>query len=189
MPACPDPSNDSPYPWIGSDNADYIAYMRDEWGVPVHDDRKLFEMFILEVFQAGLSWATVLRRRAAFRKAFANWSLRRVAAFDKRDVERLMKNEGIIRNRRKIEAAVQNAGCILALQKEFGSFAAYLWDFVGGEPVRANGNCRRWEDLPAETVLSQRLARDMKKRGFLFVGPVSCYAFMQAVGLVNDRIE
>jgi DNA-3-methyladenine glycosylase I len=182
-------SDESPYPWIGADDAEYLAYMRDEWGVPVRDDRKLFEMLILETFQAGLSWSTILRRRKGFRKAFANWSLGKVSAFGPNDVERLMNDEGIIRNRRKIEAAVANANAIILIKKEFGSLAKYLWDFVGGEPILPGKPYKSWKDIPAETESSRALSRDLKKRGFKFVGPTSCYAFMQAVGLADDRLK
>lgn len=182
------PADTSPYPWVGADDADYIAYMRDEWGVPVHDDRLLFEMLGLQVFQAGLSWATILHKREAFRQAFAGWDPVAVSRFGKRKVEALMQNKGIVRNRRKIEAVIANARTVLRLQKERGSFAAYLWDFVGGTPVKPKRPYKRWEDLPAQTPLSQALAKEMKKQGFRFIGPTSAYAYMQAVGLVDDRL-
>lgn len=176
------------YPWIGADDADYIDYMRHEWGVPVRDETKLFEMFTLQIFQSGLTWAIILHRWDAFRKAFADWDLHRVAGFGKREINRLAKDASIIRNRPKIEAAVNNAGRIIELQESCGGFGTYLWGFVGDKPIRRNTRCRRWEDLPTESAESRALAKDLKKRGFKFVGPTSMYAFMQAVGLVDDRI-
>jgi DNA-3-methyladenine glycosylase I len=177
-----------PMPWTGADDPAYQRYMQREWGVPVRRDRKLFEMLTLQVFQAGLSWATILKRRSAFRKAFADWRLDSVAAFTKRDIARLSRDRSIIRNRPKIEAAVGNARCILALRSECSTFSAYLWGFVGGEPVRPARPYRSWEELPDATPLSARLSRDLKAHGFRFLGPVACYAFMQAVGLVDDRV-
>lgn len=176
------------YPWIGADEKDYIAYMREEWGVPVHDDRRLFEMLILETFQAGLSWATILKRRDAFRDAFANWDVANISRFGPDVVERLMQNPAIIRNRRKIESAITNAEAFLEVQREFGSFDVYLWAFVDGEPITRNKHLTRWQDLPTESEESRALAKDLKRRRFRFVGPTSCYAYMQAVGLVDDRI-
>jgi DNA-3-methyladenine glycosylase I len=161
-------------------------YHDEEWGVPVHDDRKHFEFLILEGAQAGLSWRTVLYKRAAYRAAFANFDPRRVARFDARKVKALMKNAGIIRNRLKIESTISNARAFLAVQKEFGSFDQYVWQFVGGRPI-----VNRWTTLrqiPARTPESDALSADLKKRGFRFVGSTIIYAHMQATGLVNDHM-
>jgi len=162
-----------------------IAYHDAEWGVPVHDDRLLFEFLILEGAQAGLSWETILRKRAAYRKAFADFEPARVARFTPARVKRLLVNDGIVRNRLKIASAIQNANAFLAIQREYGSFDAYLWPFVGGAP-RVN----RWRSLrqvPTRTPESDALSRDLLRRGFRFVGSTICYAFMQAVGMVNDH--
>lgn len=172
-------------PWVGED-----ALMREyhdmEWGRPVHDDRKLFEFLILESFQAGLSWRTVLHKRGNFRKAFSNFDVRKVAKFGKRDVARLLNDAGIIRNRLKIEAAINNAKCFLEIKKEFGSFDKYVWSFVGGKTIM--NKPRTLKDLPAKTQLSDKMSEDMGKRGFKFRGSTICYAFMQAVGIVNDHL-
>ncbi len=165
----------------------YIAYHDKEWGVPVHDDRKLFEFLILESFQAGLSWLTVLKKRENFRRAFAGFDAKKIARFDKQKIEQLMKDEGIIRNRLKIEAAVNNARCFLAVQKEMGSFDKYVWSFVKGAPVI--NSRRELKGLPASTPLSDAMSRDMGKRGFKFRGTTICYAFMQATGMVDDHIN
>ncbi len=162
-----------------------IAYHDTEWGVPVHDDHILFEFLILEGAQAGLSWETILRKREAYREAFAGFDPDRVARFTPARVERLLRNEGIVRNRLKVEGAVRNARMVLALQRECGSFDAYLWGFVGGRP-RTN----RWRmirQVPARTPESDALSRDLSRRGFKFVGSTICYALMQAVGMVNDH--
>ncbi len=177
-----------PYPWSGAAEPAYVEYMQHEWGVPVHDDRRLFEMLSLEVFQAGLSWWSVLKRRDSFARAFCDWQISRVARLSRKQEQQLMSDAGIIRNQRKIRAVISNARAALAVQKEEGSLDNYFWGFVHGKPLRQNTRCRRWEELPAESPESQALAKDMKARGFTFVGPVSCYAFMQAVGLVDDRI-
>jgi len=161
-----------------------IAYHDKEWGVPVHDDRVLFEFLMLEGAQAGLSWETILRKREAYRKAFAGFDPRKVARFTSAEVRRLMKDEGIVRNRLKIESAATNAKAFLAVQKEFGSFDAYLWRFVGGKPLV---NRRRGGDVPAKTKESDALSRDLLKRGFKFAGSTICYAYMQAVGMVDDH--
>ncbi len=161
-----------------------VEYHDREWGVPVHDDRVLFELLILEGAQAGLSWSTILRKRPAYRRAFAAFDPRRVARFGPADVRRLLADEGIVRNRAKIDATIGNARAFLAVQAEHGSFAAYLWRFVGGRPLQ---NRRRAAAVPAETEESRTLSADLKRRGFRFVGPTICYAFMQAVGLVNDH--
>ena len=162
-----------------------LVYHDREWGVPVHDDGLLFEMLTLEGAQAGLSWLTILRKREGYRQAFAGFDLETVARFGPKDVERLVADPGIVRNRLKIESAVSNAARVLDVQQEHGSFDAYLWRFVDGEPIIG-----RWRDLtalPAETDDSRALSKDLKHRGFRFVGPTVCYAFMQAVGLVNDH--
>ncbi len=171
-------------PW-GTDGLER-EYHDKEWGVPVHDDRLLFEFLILEGAQAGLSWSTILRKRDAYRDAFAGFDPAKVAAFGARDVGQLLKNPGIVRNRRKIESAIANAKAFLAVQREFGSFDAYLWGFVGGRP-RQN-RWRTFHNVAAQTEESQALSKDLKKRGFTFVGPTICYALMQAVGMVNDHL-
>lgn len=162
--------------------------MLREWGVPVHDDRRLFEMLVLEVFQAGLAWSTVLRKRSAFRRAFGGYAPARIARWGARQVKRLLADPGIIRNRRKIEAAIANARAFCRVQKEYGSFARYIWAFVGGRPLKPARPYRHWSEVPTQTPLSQRLSADLRQRGFRFLGPVATYAFMQAVGLVDDRI-
>ena len=164
----------------------YRDYHDREWGVPVRDDRLLFEFLILEGAQAGLSWLTVLQRRESYRAAFGNFEAAKIARYGARQKERLLANPGIIRNRLKVEAAVANAQAFLVVQKEFGSFSDYLWQFVNYAPL-----VNRWAKLgqvPAETVESKAMSRDLKKRGFRFVGPTICYAFMQAVGMVNDHV-
>ena len=171
-------------PWAGTDPL-YVAYHDTEWGRPVHDDRKLFEFLILEGAQAGLSWLTILRKRENYREAFDHFDPRKVATHDARNVEELLRNPGIIRNRRKVEAAVGNARAFLAVQEEFGSFDRYIWRFVGGHPVR--NAWRSVEEIPASTPESVAMSKDLKRRGFGFVGPTVCYAFMQAVGMVNDH--
>ena len=171
-------------PWAGTDPL-YVAYHDTEWGRPVHDDRKLFEFLILEGAQAGLSWLTILRKRENYREAFDHFDPRKVATYDARNVEELLRNPGIIRNRRKVEAAVGNARAFLAVQEEFESFDRYIWRFVGGRPVR--NAWRSVEEIPASTPESVAMSKDLKRRGFRFVGPTVCYAFMQAVGMVNDH--
>jgi DNA-3-methyladenine glycosylase I len=163
-----------------------IAYHDEEWGVPVHDDRVLFEFLILEGAQAGLSWSTILAKRGNYRKAFAGFDPKRVAGFTKSDARTLLKNSGIVRNRLKIESSVTNARAFLAVQKEFGSFDRYVWGFVGGKPLQ--GSRKSLKDIPARTAESDALSKDLKRRGFRFVGSTICYAFMQAVGLVNDHL-
>jgi len=162
-----------------------IAYHDREWGVPVHDDRVLFEFLILEGAQAGLSWSTILKKRENYRRAFARFDPKKVARFDAARKRLLMKDEGIVRNRLKIESTVSNAHAFLAVQKEFGSFDRYLWQFVGGKPIR---NSRKGRDIPARTAESDAMSKDLQKRGFRFVGSTICYAFMQAVGMVNDHL-
>lgn len=160
-----------------------IEYHDREWGVPVHDDRILFEFLILEGAQAGLSWETILRKRDNYRRAFDNFDARKVAKYDQRKVDKLLSDEGIIRNRLKIAAAIQNAKAFLAVQKELGSFNVYVWRFVNGKPFRR----KRGVPVPVTTAESVALSRDLLGRGFKFVGPTICYSFMQAVGMVNDH--
>lgn len=161
-------------------------YHDREWGVPLRDDKKLFEFLVLEGFQAGLSWMTILRKRENFRKAFAGFDPERVARFTARDVKRLLADPGIVRNRMKIEASIHNAKRFLEAQKEFGSFAAYIWSYVEDRPVR--NRFRRLSNLPARTPLSDRISADLKRRGFKFVGSTIVYAHMQATGMVNDHL-
>lgn len=163
-----------------------LRYHDLEWGVPVHNDRLLFEFLVLEGAQAGLSWSTILERRKGYRKAFHNFDARRVAGFTENDVAHLLNDRGIIRNRLKIESTIENARRFLEVKKEFGSFDKYIWQFVGGKPVK--NKFRKLSDLPAQTNESQAMSRDLKKRGFRFVGPTICYALMQAVGMVNDHM-
>lgn len=170
--------------WCG-DNPLYVSYHDDEWGVPVHDDRCLFEFLILEGAQAGLSWLTILKKRENYRKAFDGFDADRVASYGPRDIARLLDDPGIVRNRLKIEAAIRNARGVLAIREEFGSLDAFLWRHVDGTPIRNNWN--GMEDLPAKTKESDRMSKDLKQRGFNFVGSTICYAFMQAVGMVNDH--
>jgi DNA-3-methyladenine glycosylase I len=172
-------------PWcLGSET--YIRYHDEEWGVPVHDDRLLFEFLILEGAQAGLSWSTILNKRHAYRRAYARFDAKKVAAFGGNDIKRLMSDAGIVRNRLKIASAIANAKAFLALRKEFGSFDVYIWSFVGGIPL-ANRR-RSMKDVPARTPEADAMSKDLKSRGFRFVGPTICYAFMQAVGMVNDHL-
>jgi DNA-3-methyladenine glycosylase I len=171
--------------WPGSDPL-YVAYHDQEWGVPVHGDRRLFELLVLGGAQAGLSWLTILRKRASYRRAFARFDPCRVARFGAAERASLLRDPGIVRNRLKIESAVANARAVLELQDEFGSFDEFVWGFVGGRPIR-----NRWRDvsrIPAETDESRRMSRALRERGFRFVGPTICYAFMQAAGLVNDHV-
>ncbi len=170
--------------WCG-DNPLYQAYHDEEWGVPVKDDRLLFEFLVLEGAQAGLSWLTILKKRQNYRLAFANFDCDLVAGYAERDVARLLAEAGIVRNRRKIESAVKNARGVIDLQQQYGSFSTYLWSWVDGSPLQ--NSWPRLADVPASTPLSEALSRDLKKRGFSFVGPTICYAFMQAVGMVNDH--
>lgn len=171
--------------WAGDDGL-YIEYHDKEWGVPVQDDRKHFEFVVLESAQAGLSWITILKRRENYREAFDGFDPEKVAKYDEKKVEELLNNKGIIRNRRKIEAAVANAKTFLRIQEEFGSFDKYIWQFVGGKTLK--NNWKTLEDIPAKTSESEALSKDLKKRGFKFVGPTICYAHMQAAGLVNDHL-
>ena len=167
-------------------SAEYLAYHDQEWGVPVHDDRRLFEFLILEGAQAGLSWSTILRKREGYREAFADFDAARVARFDSRRIDRLLQFDGIVRNRLKVASAVGNARCFLAVQKEFGSFDRYSWAFVGGKPI-----VNRWREMsqvPATTPESDAFSKDLLRRGFKFVGSTIMYAHMQATGMVNDHL-
>lgn len=172
--------------WSGSDSI-YIKYHDEEWGVPVHDDQKLFEMLILEGAQAGLSWITVLKKRENYRKAFNNFDVIKISKYSQKKIEKLLENPGIIRNRLKINATVTNATEFLKVQKEFGSFDKYIWQFVDYKPIINKFNSMN--DLPANTEISDLMSKDLKKRGFKFVGSTICYAFMQATGMVNDHIK
>lgn len=173
--------------WVNMKNPLYIKYHDEEWGVPVHDDRKLFEMLILEGVQAGLTWETVLNRREAYREAYDNFEPSIVANYSEKKMENLLSNSSLIRNRRKILASVKNASVFLDIQFQYGSFSDYLWDYVSGKPIQ-NG-FSNISEVPASTPLSEKLSVDLKKRGMSFVGPVIIYSFMQAVGLVNDHIK
>ncbi len=170
--------------WCGRDPL-YLSYHDDEWGVPVHDDRRLFEMLILEGMQAGLSWLTILRKREQYRRAFQGFDIERVAAYSEGEVQRLLADAGIVRNRLKIEAAIRNAQGVLDILESFGSFDSFIWRYVDRAP-RQN-TWKSLAELPSRTDLSDRMSRDLKKRRFNFVGPTICYAFMQAVGMVNDH--
>jgi DNA-3-methyladenine glycosylase I len=177
--------NEPRCPWCGTDEL-YVKYHDEEWGVPVRDDRKLFEFLVLEGAQAGLSWITILRRRENYRAAFAGFDVEKVAGFNEDQVARLMNDAGIIRNKAKIESAIKNARAFLKVAEEYGSFGAYLWGFVDGKPV-----VNQWKEMsqiPAAVPLSEKISKDMKKRGFSFFGPTVCYAHMQATGMVNDHL-
>jgi DNA-3-methyladenine glycosylase I len=163
-----------------------ITYHDKEWGVPVHDDRRLFEFLILEGAQAGLSWTTILKKRENYRKAFDGFHPQKIAGYGAREVRRLLRDTGIVRNRLKIAAAIGNAKAFLIVRKEFGSFDAYLWQFVSGNPIQ--NRWRRMADVPARTIESDSMSRDLQRRGFKFVGSTICYALMQAVGMVNDHL-
>lgn len=171
--------------WCGTDPF-YIKYHDEEWGKPVHDDKVLFEFMVLESFQAGLSWLTILRKRENFRKAFANFDVKKVAKFDEQKYEALMQDTGIVRNQLKIRAAINNAKCFMEIQKEFGSYDNYIWSFVDHKPIV--NKPKTLKDLPAKTPLSDAMSKDMGKRGFKFRGSTICYAFMQAVGMVDDHL-
>lgn len=165
----------------------YVIYHDEEWGTPVHDDKVLFEFLVLESFQAGLSWLTILKKRENFRKAFANFDVKKVAKYDEKKYEALMQDAGIIRNQLKIRAAINNAQRFMEIQKEFGSFDKYVWSFVGGKPI--NNNLKSLRDIQPKTAISDAMSNDMGKRGFKFRGSTICYAFMQAVGMVDDHVE
>jgi len=171
--------------WSEGSSPVMLAYHDEEWGVPSHDDVHLFELLVLEGAQAGLSWSTILNKREGYRRAFADFDAGRVASFTERDVERLLGDPGIVRNRLKIESVLANARGVLDVQEELGSFSEYLWSHVGGAPIV--GRWRALSEIPAETAESRALSKDLKQRGFRFVGPTICYALMQAVGLVNDH--
>jgi DNA-3-methyladenine glycosylase I len=172
--------------WCGSDPL-YVKYHDREWGVPVHNDRKLFEFLILEGAQAGLSWITVLKKRAVYLNAFDNFDFNKVAKYNSKKIQSLLNNPGIIRNRLKINSAVQNARAFIEVRKEFGTFNKYIWDFVGGKPLQNKFN--KLSDLPAKTKISDAISKDLKKRGFSFVGSTIIYAHMQATGMVNDHVK
>lgn len=170
--------------WPG-DNRLMVAYHDQEWGVPVHDDRTLFEFLILEGAQAGLTWQTVLNKREGYREAFSNFDIQKIASYDAKDVERLLSNAGIIRNRLKIIATIENAKKFMEIQKEFGSFNFYIWQFVGNKPVQ--NKFKSLSEIPPTTKESDAMSNDLRKRGFKFVGSTICYAFMEAVGMTNDH--
>ena len=173
-------------PWADPNKPDYLAYHDEEWGVPVHDDRNLFEFIVLESAQAGLSWYTILRKREGYRQAFDAFDPEKISHYDDQKVVELLANPAIVRNRLKVLATINNAQRFLAIQAEFGSFDAYLWGFVGGKPI-----VNAWRTLaecPATTPASDALSKDLKQRGFKFMGSTVCYAYMQAVGLVNDHL-
>lgn len=173
-------------PWCEKDEL-YIKYHDEEWGVPVYDDRVFFEFLVLESAQAGLNWLTILKKRENYRKAYFNFEIEKVSKFDNKKIDELMENNGIIRNRLKIESSINNAKKFLEIQKEFGSFSNYIWGFTNGKVIK-----NQWKDIkeiPASTELSDRIYKDMKKRGFKFLGSVTIYSFLQATGIVNDHIE
>jgi DNA-3-methyladenine glycosylase I len=172
-------------PWVDLSKPEYVEYHDREWGVPVHDDRRLFEFLILEAFQAGLSWYTILKRRNSFRIAFDRFDPEKVARYDEAKIHELLSNPGIIRNRAKVLAAVNNAGRFLEVQEEFGSFGAYIWDFIDNKPIV--NVLRRLEDCPSKSLESETIGKALQKRGFSFVGPTIIYAHMQATGMVNDH--
>jgi DNA-3-methyladenine glycosylase I len=171
--------------WVANADAVYLAYHDDEWGVPSRDERHLFELLILEGAQAGLSWSTILRKRDGYRRAFAGFEIETIARFGEDDVQRLMQNAGIVRNRAKIEATITNARACLDLSSELGGLGTFLWSFVGG--VARQNAWRSLSEMPAETAESRAMSKDLRRRGFKFVGPTICYAFMQTAGLVNDH--
>jgi DNA-3-methyladenine glycosylase I len=171
-------------PWCGDDPL-YVEYHDKEWGKPLHDDQRLFEFLLLESFQAGLSWITILRKRENFRKAFDNFDAKKVAKYGDEKIERLLLDSGIIRNRAKIEAAINNARIYLGIQKEYGSFDKYIWQFVDHKPIL--NKRRNMSEVPAITHEATQMSKTLKKRGFKFIGPTTCYAFMQATGMVNDH--
>jgi DNA-3-methyladenine glycosylase I len=172
--------------WVPEDDPLYVAYHDEEWGVPSHDDRHLFEMLVLEGAQAGLSWSTILRKRTGYRTAFAGFDIERVASFTDADVARLLTDPSIVRNRAKVQAAVANAQAALEVRDELGPLDKYLWRFPGGRPIL--NRWRRLDEIPADTDESRAMSKDLKRRGFQFVGPTICYAFMQATGMVNDHL-
>ena len=171
--------------WCGEDPL-YVAYHDEEWGVPVRDDQRMFEFLVLETFQAGLSWITILRKRENFRKAFDNFDYHKIAGYPQKKIDSLLQDTGIIRNRLKIHATISNAQAYIKIQEEFGSFCDYIWGFVDGKPIQNNAKTMR--DIPANNALSDALSKDLKKRGFKFVGSTVVYAHMQATGMVNDHV-
>jgi DNA-3-methyladenine glycosylase I len=171
--------------WVTGGNALYLAYHDNEWGVPLHDDRALFEFLILEGAQAGLSWSTILNKRESYRKAFAGFDVQKVSRFTPARIEKLLQDPGIVRNRLKVESAVNNARAFIAVQKEFGSFDAYIWQFTGGKPIQ--NEWKSMKQVPASTRESDAMSKDLKQRGFKFVGSTIMYAHMQATGMVNDH--
>jgi DNA-3-methyladenine glycosylase I len=174
--------------WLNLSNYNqgyYIDYHDKEWGTPTYDDRMLFELIVLEGFQAGLSWSTILKKRDNFRKAFDNFDYKKVAKYNKRKVESLLKNEGIIRNRMKINSAINNAKVFIEIRKEFGTFSNYIWEFVDHKPI--DNKFKTLKDIPAKTELSDKISKDLKKRGMSFIGSTIMYAYMQSIGLVNDH--
>ncbi len=172
--------------WVGSDEI-YRDYHDNEWGVVEHDDSKLFELLILEGFQAGLSWLTILKKRENFRKAFFNWDIRKISRLSQKQTEKLMADEGIIRSRRKIDAAKKNALAFIEIQKEFGSFDRYIWGFTNGNMLV--NRYSSWRDIPAKSSLSETISKDLKKRGFIYCGPVIVYSYLQAIGMIDDHMK
>jgi DNA-3-methyladenine glycosylase I len=170
--------------WVNDDQL-YQKYHDEEWGVPVHDDHKMFEFLLLESFQAGLSWYTILKKRENFRRAFSNFDFGKIADYDENDVERLMQDPGIIRHRQKIEAAINNAQCFIRIRQEWGDFCSYFWNFTDGQTI--HNSWKKMAEVPATTNLSDKISKDLKKRGFKFVGSTTIYAHMQACGMVNDH--
>jgi DNA-3-methyladenine glycosylase I len=175
-------------PWTG-DDPDYIAYHDHEWGIPQHDDTRLFEMLVLEGFQAGLSWITILKKRPAFARAFCQWDAERISRFGKSDVERLMADTSIVRNRMKIVSAINNAQRFLDIAEKAGGFNRYIWSFTNGKTLLPEKPYKTLKHIPCTTPVSDAMSKDLKNRGFTFVGSTICYSFMQAVGMVNDHIE
>ncbi len=171
--------------WAGEEEQ-MRDYHDKEWGVPVHDDRELFELLILEGAQAGLSWATILKRREGYRKAFANFNVNKVAQFTEEDFDRLIEDKGIVRNKLKVKSAINNARRFIEVQKEFGTFNEFIWSFIDYKPI--NNQFKSLSEIPASTPLSEKISKDLKKRGFNFIGPTICYAYMQSIGMVNDHI-
>jgi DNA-3-methyladenine glycosylase I len=169
-----------------TENPLYIRYHDEEWGVPVHNDKKLFELLVLEGFQAGLTWALILKRREAFKKAFADFAPKTVAKYTAAEVERILKNPNVIRNKAKIYATINNANRLIQIQNEFGSFDRFIWQFVNGKPI--DHGFKSMSEMPSQTDESRTMSKELKRRGFKFVGPTICYAFMQAVGMVNDHL-
>jgi DNA-3-methyladenine glycosylase I len=173
-------------PWVNPEDPLMVAYHDEEWGAPVHEDRKMFEFLVLEGAQAGLSWSTILNKRENYRRAFANFDPEKVGAFDLRTVKKLLADPGIVRNRRKVESAVSNARALLKVQNEYGTFDSYIWSFVDGEPI--HNRRKSLSQIPVTSPEARKMSADLAKRGFKFVGPTICYSHMQAVGMVNDHL-